>query len=89
MADALDVIFGVLDYDPCEALAVIRPAYMRMLAGATEQKINFRDRETWFHRGDIEKLASLVSQLEAECAKKQGVTIKTRRRAIVVGGRYQ
>lgn len=87
MADTYDTIFGGAEYDPCAALSVLRPAYMRLLAGASEQKITFRDRDTWFFQAKIGELKALVDQLEADCAAKRGVVNAGRRRCIVVGAR--
>lgn len=86
MADIFDTIFGQgLTYDPCEALKVLRPAYMRMAAGQGEQKIEFRDRQLWLHKADLSALQALVRQMEAECAEAQGVTLKPKRFAGVAG----
>jgi hypothetical protein len=86
MADLFDTIFGQgLDYDPCEALKLLRPALMRMMAGQSEQKINFRDRDLWLHKGDLSALRGVVTQLESECAAAQGVTLKPKRFAAVAG----
>lgn len=86
MAINYEAIFGVEAYDPCLAAQALRPAYMRMMAGESEQKIVFRDRDVWFHKGDIDALRALLSQLESECAAKNGVTVR-RRMAITAGYR--
>jgi hypothetical protein len=86
MADIFDTIFGQgLEYDPCEALKVLRPALMRMAAGQGEQKIEFRDRQLWLHKADFASLQALVRQMEKECAEAQGVTLKAKRFAAVAG----
>ena len=79
-----EAIFGGVDYDPCAALAALRPAYIRLIAGEGEQKIEFRDRQVWFQAADTKPLKSLIAQLESECAAKQGVT-RVRRMAITAG----
>lgn len=84
MSDIFDQIFGGETYDPCSALAAIRPAYYRLMAGGGEQKIEFRDRAVWYQPTQVTALGALVRQLEAECAAKNGVTI-VRRRAITAG----
>ncbi len=77
--DSFEAIFAAPDYDPCAALAVLRPAYMRLVAGESAQKISFRDRDAWFHRGDIEKMGALVSRLERECKGRSPIhTIRFR-----------
>lgn len=84
MAIDYEALFGGATYDPCAALAALRPAYMRMVAGETTQKVTFRDRDAWFHKGDINALRALIEQMESECAAKNGVTI--RRRMAITGG---
>lgn len=85
MAIDYEAIFGVDNYDPCAALRAMRPAYMRLLAGESEQKITFRDRDLWLYRGDVTQLKALISQLESECAAKSGLPGK--RFAITAGSR--
>ena len=72
MAIDYDAIFGVDDYDPCAALRAMRPAYMRLLAGGAPEKIEFRDRATWFSRSDAKEMGALISRLETECAASKG-----------------
>lgn len=72
MAIDYDVIFGGVDYDPCVALAALRPAYMQMMAGGTEAEIRFRDRTTKFMPGDIKQLGMLINSLESQCAAQSG-----------------
>ena len=67
-----DAIFGVEDYDPCAALAALRPVYMRALSGAAVQKAVFRDREVWNAATNITEFGNLIARLESECAKKRG-----------------
>jgi hypothetical protein len=67
-----DAIFGVDDYDPCAALRAMRPAYMRLLAGGAPEKIEFRDRATWFARTDLQEMGALISRLEGDCARSKG-----------------
>jgi len=80
-----DAIFGVDEYDPCEALKALRPAYVKLLTGEGYQRITFRDRTLEFQRAEIKELKSLISQLESECAAANGKSPK--RRAITVGVR--
>ena len=86
MAINYEAIFGQDDYDPCEALRALRPVYMQLLTGQTEQKITFRDRDTWFFKADLPALQAMISQLESDCAAKNGT--QRRRFAITVGARY-
>lgn len=84
MAIDYEALFGGVEYDPCAALQALRPAYMRLVAGETTQKVTFRDRDAWFFRGDTAAFRALIEQLENECAIKNGVTI--RRRMAITGG---
>ncbi|WP_342361397.1 hypothetical protein [Terrarubrum flagellatum] len=84
MSDVFDAIFGVDNYDPCEALRALRPVYMRLVAGAAEETVKFRDRELTYQRADLKSFAALISQLESECASASG--LRPKRMAITVGG---
>ncbi|TIR24021.1 MAG: hypothetical protein E5X34_13275 [Mesorhizobium sp.] len=85
MAIDFDAIFGVDEYDPCEALRALRPAYMKLSVGGQVTEITFRDRTTKYSAGDFRKLEAIIAQLESECAKKQGRPSK--RSAITAGYR--
>ena len=80
-----EALFGVVDYDPCEALRALRPAYMKLLAGEHVQKVAFRDREVWKYGGDLKAFGLLIAQLENDCASSQGRA--PNRRAITAGAR--
>ncbi len=69
MAIDYDLIFGE-GYDPCVALAALRPVIMRSIAGGSVQKTSFRDREVWFHPTDVKENLALIKQLEIDCAAK-------------------
>lgn len=84
-------IFDTVDYDdPCALLAVMRPAYYKMIAGQSAMQVTYTGgngttKTVMFHRTDLSRLSTLITRLEAECAEKQG---KPRRRfAIRAGGR--
>lgn len=82
-----DEIFGGDDYDPCAALRLLRPAYMRLRVERSIQRITFRDRTVEYHASQLADLGALIAQLESECAAKSG---KPRARfAITAGARYQ
>jgi hypothetical protein len=93
MAIDYDAIFGTgqggtaIEFDPCAALNALRPAYFRLIAGEGEQKIQFRDRDVWFHPGNIQEMKALILQLQQDCAAQQGVTIKPKRFAATAGTR--
>lgn len=85
MAIDYEAIFGSQDYDPCEALRALRPAYMKLRATGAVAEISFRDRTTKFHKTDLKEFGALIAQLESECAEKQG--LQSRRFAITAGYR--
>lgn len=85
MAIDFEAIFGVEEYDPCEALKALRPAYMRLSSGGNLARVSFRDRTTEWHRADLAAFGTLITQLENECAAKRGR--KPRRKAITAGTR--
>lgn len=87
----MTVNFDTLDYsDPCAVLAVMKPAYYRLMAGQAAQQITYTagngtTKTVMFHRTDATRLSGLIAKLEAECAEKQGQARK--RFAIRAGGR--
>ena len=85
MAIDFEAIFGVEEYDPCEALRALRPVYMKLSVGGQVTEITFRDRTTKYSAGDYRMLEAIIAQLESECAEKQGRP--TRRAAITAGYR--
>jgi hypothetical protein len=82
-----EALFGSEDYDPCAALVVIRPAYMRLRVEKSVQRVTFRDRTVEYHAAQLVELGALVAQLESECAALRGRTKP--RFAITAGGRYR
>lgn len=74
------VDWTTLDYsNPAALLAVLRPAYFRLVAGDAEAEIEGHDRRrVKFHAGDKEALQRVIADLEAQ----QG---GTRRRYALVG----
>ena len=78
-----DALFGGEDYDPCAALRALRPAYMKLISTRSVQKIEFRDRSTWFQPGDAKEFGALITRLEAECAVKSG---RAHHFAVTIGG---
>jgi hypothetical protein len=65
-------LFGSEDYDPCALLAVLRPAYMKMVVEKTITRVTFRDRTVEFSPSQSKDLGDLIAQLASECAAKQG-----------------
>lgn len=78
-------IFAAEPYDPCAALAAIRPVYMQMLVEGTVKRIKFRDRDTEFAPADASAVAALIAQLESDCNATTGAS--KRRFAITAGAR--
>jgi len=85
MAIDYEALFGGETYDPCAALQVLRPAYMKLRLEGGVLRVTFRDRTVEMSRPDITALSSLVTQLESECAAKRGRGPS--RFAITAGGR--
>lgn len=81
-----DALFGSAEYDPCEVLKKLRPAYMKLITETSIARVSFRDRTVEYHRSDLKGLASLIAQMESECAAKTGGP--RRRFAITAGSRY-
>jgi hypothetical protein len=70
--------------DPCAVLAWLLPQYYRVLSGQQEVRILYAGRDTTYNNVNATQLTALKQQLEAECARKNGVETG-RRRAIVAG----
>lgn len=85
MAVDYEALFGDEEYDPCAALIVLRPAYMKLRVEKSVQRITFRDRTVEYHASQLADLGALVAQLESECAAKRGR--RKSRQAITVGAR--
>lgn len=88
MAINFDVIFADAPdapFDPCAALAILRPAYMKMRLEGQPQKIMFRDREVWFNKPDLSQWDTVMNDLERQCREKKG--LPGRRFAISAGYR--
>lgn len=72
MAIDYEVLFAE-PYDPCAILAQLRPVYMKLVVeGAGAQRIKFRDRDVEFGARDSKGLATMIRQLESDCAAKTG-----------------
>lgn len=82
-----ELLFGSEEYDPCAALKILRPAYMKLVVGGTVARVTFRDRTVEYHRTDLVSFKALIAQLESDCAAKQGRA--GRRHAITAGARFQ
>ncbi len=84
MAIDYDTLFGGETYDPCAVLRVLRPAHMKLIVEGSIQRVTFRDRTVEFGKRDTADLASLIRQMESECAAKNGVRSRF---AITAGAR--
>lgn len=67
-----DAIFGGEDYDPCEALAALRPAFMKARVSGIVKEVKFRDRAVVYGETSLTEFKALISELETECAIKNG-----------------
>jgi len=82
--------FGAIDYDnPCAVLAVMKPRYYQMVAGASAQTVTFEagngtNKTVIFHKSDLERFGALIAKLEQECRAASG---KKMRFAVRAGGR--
>lgn len=85
MAIDYDALFGSAEYDPCAALAALRPAYMKLRVEGGVQRVTFRDRTVEMSKPDMASLGALIAQLESQCAAKSGRGPS--RFAITAGGR--
>lgn len=84
MAIDYDALFGGETYDPCAIVRALRPAYMKLLAEGSIQRVTFRDRTVEFKAADREGMLAIIRQMESECAAKTG---DRTRFAITAGGR--
>jgi len=56
--------------DPCAALAVMRPAYYQLLAGAKNMTVKYGETEVRFADTEVKALGAVVTELEAKCKAK-------------------
>lgn len=80
------VDWDALDYEnPTALLAVLRPAYYRLLAGDAEFEIEGQDRRrVRFAQTDIKALAAVIADLEVRAAAASG-----KRRRFAMHGRMR
>jgi len=69
---------------PCEVWPVLQGAYYKLLAGDTEVRVRFREREVELSRSNLELLDAEIQRLKIACDKAQG---KRSRYAIRAGFR--
>jgi len=80
-----------VDYsDPCAVLAVLRPAYYELLAGAKAQTVTFAagngsQRSVTYYQTSLKELRAEIARLEVQCAAASG---GSRRRCVYAGGRW-
>ncbi len=63
---------GVDLTDPCLVWPRLQEAYYKLLAGETEVRVRFREREVELARANLELLKREIEQLKAACERKQG-----------------
>lgn len=77
-----DALFGE-NYNPCEALDALRPAFMKARVSGIVKEVKFRDRSVVFGETSLTEFKSLISELESECAARNGTP---RRKSAIKGG---
>lgn len=81
-----EVNWQAIDWsDPCAALAVLRPAYYQLIAGAKKISVKYGETEVRFSDTDVKALGAVVAELESKCTAKQ--TGRPSRFAIAAGYR--
>jgi len=75
---------GVDLTNPCLVWPKLQEAYYRLLAGDTDVRVRFREREVEVGRADPKLLLQEIERLKAACERKQG---KRARYAIRAGYR--
>lgn len=77
-------IFTADPFDPCAALAALRPVYYQLAIEGKPTKITFRDRTVEFGKVDLAGIKDLMRQLETDCAAVSGKRVNF---AITAGSR--
>lgn len=63
---------GVDLTNPCLVWPKLQEAYYRILAGETEVRVRFQEREVELARANLALLQTEITRLRAECDRKQG-----------------
>lgn len=63
---------GVDLTNPCLVWPKLQEAYYRLLAGETEVRVRFREREVELAPGSMTLLKKEIAELQAACDRKQG-----------------
>lgn len=63
---------GVDLTNPCEIWPALQGAYYKLLAGETEVRVRFREREVELSHANLQLLQREIEQLKAACERKQG-----------------
>lgn len=63
---------GVDLTNPCLVWPKLQEAYYKLLAGETEVRVRFREREVELARANLQLLEREIQKLRAECERKQG-----------------
>jgi hypothetical protein len=61
---------GVDLKNPCEVWPILQGAYYKLLAGDTEVRVRFREREVELARSNLALLKAEIDRLKAECERK-------------------
>lgn len=63
---------GVDLTDPCLVWPRLQEAYYKLLAGETEVRVRFREREVELGRANLQLLDREIQKLKAACERRQG-----------------
>jgi uncharacterized small protein (DUF1192 family) len=58
--------------NPCQVWPQLQAAYYSLLAGETEARVRFREREVELTQASLPALQREIERLKAECERKQG-----------------
>lgn len=61
--------------DPVARLAALEAALAELVSGQAVQRIQFRDRDMWFHRADVAELRAEIGRAKAEVQGRATLTI--------------
>lgn len=68
----MSLLDGVDLTQPCLVWPPLQAAYYRLLAGETEVRVRFREREVELARANLQLLDREIQKLKAACERSQG-----------------
>ncbi len=78
-----EVLIALRKTDPCVLVDKLDAILLALSTGGAVQKIEFRDRSTWFHQSNIQSLRDYRNEIAGDCATISG---KANQFAITLGG---